>query len=261
MIEDRIALLNACISEIEKNCIISYASEQEDFVLYQMLSHIENGFYVDVGCSDANWGNVTRLFYDKGWKGINIDPFKPRMEHYDLIRPNDINLCMAISNKAGDFKIWLKDTSTTFDEETVERLGRENFTESVVKVATLNQIFERHCQYRDVHFLKIDVEHHEAQVLECLDLRKYRPFALCVESTLPYSTTPCWQEWEPLLFAHGYEFMTMRGVCRYYVAHERLPEVLTSLRKSVGAPCMRYVDLHKLSHIKSLMERDILLNT
>lgn len=55
--------------------IISYAQNFEDVMLWRALGHIEKGFYVDVGAGDPKLESVTKLFYDMGWNGINIEPY------------------------------------------------------------------------------------------------------------------------------------------------------------------------------------------
>ena len=32
------------------------------------------GFYVDVGAHDPVQDSVTKLFYDRGWRGVNVEP-------------------------------------------------------------------------------------------------------------------------------------------------------------------------------------------
>jgi len=53
---------------------VSYAQNYEDVMLWRALKHIENGFYIDVGAAWPSEHSVTKLFYDEGWRGINIEP-------------------------------------------------------------------------------------------------------------------------------------------------------------------------------------------
>ena len=36
--------------------------------------HGSSGFYVDIGAFHPTEDSVTKLFYDRGWRGINVDP-------------------------------------------------------------------------------------------------------------------------------------------------------------------------------------------
>lgn len=48
----------------------SYAQHGEDVVLNRAFKHQQNGFYVDVGAAGPVQHSVTKLFYDRGWRGI-----------------------------------------------------------------------------------------------------------------------------------------------------------------------------------------------
>jgi hypothetical protein len=54
--------------------IISHAQNHEDILLWRALHDVEDGFYLDVGAQDPSYDSVTRAFYDRGWRGINIEP-------------------------------------------------------------------------------------------------------------------------------------------------------------------------------------------
>ena len=53
---------------------ISYAQNFEDVILWRAFKNLQNGFYVDVGANDPINDSVTQAFYEKGWRGINIEP-------------------------------------------------------------------------------------------------------------------------------------------------------------------------------------------
>ena len=53
---------------------VSYAQNFEDVLLWRALGHIKNGVYIDVGANSHVEQSVTKVFYDAGWSGINIEP-------------------------------------------------------------------------------------------------------------------------------------------------------------------------------------------
>jgi hypothetical protein len=63
------------------------------------------GTYVDLGCFHPTRHNNTFEFYKKGWRGINIDLNPLTIDLFDFARPNDINVCAAISNNNKKKKI------------------------------------------------------------------------------------------------------------------------------------------------------------
>ena len=56
----------------------------------------------------------------------------------------------------------------------------------------------------DVHWMKIDVEGMEADVLRGWDATLLRPWILLIEATRPNSPEPCHEHWEPMVLAAGY---------------------------------------------------------
>ena len=54
--------------------IIYWSQYGEDLVLLSMLKDVDRGFYVDVGAMHPKYESVTKLFYDRGSRGINLEP-------------------------------------------------------------------------------------------------------------------------------------------------------------------------------------------
>lgn len=48
----------------------------EDNVLDWLTGYKKTGVYVDVGANHPDRMNNTKLFYERGWRGINIEPDK-----------------------------------------------------------------------------------------------------------------------------------------------------------------------------------------
>src|SRR5687767_2416808 len=80
---------------------ISYAQNCEDVMLYRALREVEHGFYVDVGANSPEVDSVTRAFYERGWRGINIEPMTVCHEQLAAARPRDINLPIALGETSG----------------------------------------------------------------------------------------------------------------------------------------------------------------
>lgn len=84
---------------------------------------------------------------------------------------------------------------------------------------TLADICAEHVR-GEIHFLKIDVEGFEGEVLKGMDLRSWRPWVLVVEATVPGSSETNHGSWEHLITPFDYQFAYFDGLNRYYVAAE-----------------------------------------
>ena len=204
--------------------MISYAQNFEDVLLNRVFQQQESGFYIDVGAMDPEEGSVTKSFYDRGWRGINIEP--DRRFHLKLCaeRVRDTNLNIAVGDLPGSHTFFAFEDQgiSTFDESFRDYFldkGRP-FCETVCDVTTLAEICRAHVNGQ-IDFLKIDAEGWEGPVLRGADWVNYRPLVLLIECTAPYSHTPLWGDWEPYLLGRcGYLFVYFDGLNRYYVREE-----------------------------------------
>jgi FkbM family methyltransferase len=203
--------------------IISYAQNFEDIMLYRALKNVKNGFYIDIGAADPIAESVSKLFYDKGWRGINIEPNTDNFKKLSSNRPNDINLNVAISDQNinnVDFFEYLTPgfyNSGSLDLQHVELTKKFGFLVNNYKVniLTLDNIFETY-KLKDVHWLKIDVEGSEYNVLKGWNLN-INPWIVVIESFDNYSLEQSYEKWEFMLFKKGYKFVYSDFVNRFYL--------------------------------------------
>jgi FkbM family methyltransferase len=208
---------------------ISYAQNYEDVMLYRALKGVEKGFYIDVGAMDPILDSVTKAFYERGWRGINIEPVPQWYEKLALDRPEDTNLNVAILDRPGMVHLHeVADTGlSTFDGTLAERHRAEGGYQAQdipVTAMTLDMVLEEH-PLPEIHFLKVDVEGAERQVLEGINLERTRPWIILVEATKPLTQEQDYDVWEHLITDKGYLFVHFDGLNRFYVARER-PELV-----------------------------------
>src|SRR5258707_4977457 len=79
---------------------VSYAQNCEDVVLWRALKDVDRGFYVDCGAYHPTQHSVTRAFYERGWRGINVEPLPALIREFAEQRTSDFNLAVALSDKA-----------------------------------------------------------------------------------------------------------------------------------------------------------------
>lgn len=206
---------------------VSYAQNAEDVVLWRALGHVERGTYVDVGANDPTIDSVTRAFYDRGWRGVNIEPMAEFADELRRERPEDVTVEAAVTREDGG-EVVLHEVRGTGLSTIVDPVGPdtavsdEQTSDVVVPTRTLSSIVDEHLGDQTVHFCKIDVEGAEPEVLASVDLLDWRPWVLVVESTSPNSTEPTFEEWEPDVLASGYRFCLFDGLSRFYVADEHV---------------------------------------
>jgi len=212
--------------------IISYAQNHEDIILWRALKHVAMGFYIDVGANDPVEDSVTKLFYEHGWNGINIEPSLVYFERLQKERSRDVNLAFVVG--ASDEIVTFYETATRGWSTSNQRVGelyRANGQASLKEVQQhrLNTILESHGN-KTIHFIKIDVEGAEAEVISGLDFERFRPWVLVVESLDPISHQPEYEKWESKVISGGYNFVFFDGLNRFYVAkeHEELIPAFSS---------------------------------
>jgi FkbM family methyltransferase len=206
---------------------VSYAQNGEDVVLWRALHAVPEGRYVEVGANDPTTHSISKAFYDRGWAGIAIEPVPALATAFRTARPRDTVVEAAITADPVDtVQLHLiEDTglSTLRDDIGAEHAGSGWSVEDVTVAARrLDAVLDEHVgEGQDVHFLVIDTEGGERQVLESIDLARWRPWVLVIEATAPMSDRRTHDEWEELVLSAGYDFVMFDGLSRWYVAKER----------------------------------------
>jgi FkbM family methyltransferase len=210
--------------------MISFAQNSEDILLYRCFRDVATGFYVDVGAFHPEIASVTKLFYDKGWSGINIEPGKG-IAALQAARPRDVNLAVAISDHSGEANFYEHPNdpgSSTLSPEVppviAERAGNRQLHR--VSLLTLTQVLDAHAPTRHLHFLKVDAEGAETAVMTGLDLKRYRPEVILIESTEPYSTIRRTEPWNDILAAADYRLAYFDGINDFWVREESAERLL-----------------------------------
>ncbi len=203
---------------------ISYAQNFEDIMLWRALKHIKNGFYVDIGAHHPIIHSVSYAFYQQGWRGVHIEPVHEYAELLKKARPDEMVLEIAIGDQDGDCELniipgsGLSTCNKNYAKNHAINAGLKSHTQ-LVPLSTLQTALKPYIN-REIHWLKIDVEGAEKNVLEGWDSQILRPWIMIVEATIPCSSVTTHTEWEYILFEANYQFVYFDGLNRFYVAKE-----------------------------------------
>ena len=207
---------------------LSYAQNFEDVMLWRALGHVSNGMYVDIGAQHPRIDSISRAFYERGWRGVHIEPVPAFAQLLRADRPDETVLQVALGEHEGTLELnvfadtGLSTAITSYAER--HQVERGYAVERIqTPVLTLKSALAW-LAGKDVHWLKIDVEGFEEQVLRGWDSQRLRPWILVVEATVPNSTETDYDKWEPLVNEAGYRFVYFDGLNRFYIANEH-PEL------------------------------------
>jgi FkbM family methyltransferase len=219
----------------------SFAQNGEDVILWRALGHIHHGRYIDVGANDPTWLSVSKAFYDHGWRGIAIEPSHHFAQLLREQRPEDL-IVEAAASARGQGTVLLHEIQdsglSTLVDEVRDQHVSQGWDVHEVEVATssLNEILDAaDWGGLDIHFMSVDVEGAEGDVLASIDLTRWRPWILVIESTAPLATNETHSRWESGVLGAGYEFCLFDGLSRYYVAQEHADQLRHDLSYS---PCV-----------------------
>jgi len=201
---------------------ISYAQNFEDVRLWRAFSDVSAGRYLDIGTQDPVRDSVSLAFYERGWRGIHVEPTPDYAAAMRAARPDELVIEAAVSTAPGPiqfFEIPQTGLSTGVPDIAEHHAGIGwPVREITVPTVTLAGLFDLMGE-EPIHWLKIDVEGMEADVLASWGDHPARPAALVIEATIPNTQIPTHDAWYELVLSRGYSDVLFDGLSRYFI-HE-----------------------------------------
>ena len=200
--------------------LVSYSANLEDVILDRIFRDRPLGVFVDIGAAHPKMENDCKALYDRGWRGINIEP-NPSL-HAELLRerPGDACLNLAVDEVAGQACYYqVEDTGlSTLDPVEAERCRTNGWTvtERTVSTRPLRDILAE-AGFDRIDLLKVDVEGWEERVLLSNDWQRFRPDVILVEATLPERPVRRETGIAALLGRQGYGHAYFDGLNDFYV--------------------------------------------
>ncbi|MYN39727.1 FkbM family methyltransferase [Duganella sp. FT109W] len=162
---------------------VSYAPNFEDVMLWRALRHVAHGFYVDVGAGAPVLGSVTQAFYQRGWRGINLEPARALQERLSAARPADVTLALLAGSTDGEALFYdsgaSQRSSTDAEQARACRTDGLEVMQRPVRQTTLDAICEEHAEGA-IHFVNLAVNGAEAEVLAGFELARWQPWIVLV---------------------------------------------------------------------------------
>ena len=213
-----------------------YSQNFEDVMLARCFSDRSEGFYIDVGAQHEEIDSVTKHFYEAGWSGINIEPVKEFADTFTS-RKRDTTICCAAGGHEGsdNLAISLRTGLSTFDRTNATKanaLGHIVETRAITIRKLDDILLDLGHETLSFEFLKIDVEGFELDVLEGIDLKRFRPEVILCEVTEPNTSNKSATYTKICERVEGFEYhpIYFDGLNQWWCASEK---------ESVYAPCFK----------------------
>ncbi len=237
----------------------SYSQNLEDVLLRRALSDVEAGQYVDIGAGHPISQSVTKGFYEIGWRGINVEPLVDRYVELCDDRPRDLNLRAVVLAETGLATVYRADRDlgaySTTDIEVRDQLLTNGFELTEVRAASLTLHDVLALLPGDIHFLKIDVEGAELDVLRSHDFKDRRPWIVVVEVVAGQSALPERRDGIRRYLEEAlYDWVFFDGLNAYYVAHEKRADLKGKFDSPVNVRDLYIRPLSESEAVRSLGE-------
>lgn len=192
----------------------TYAQHGDDLMLLNLCELL--GIYpgteptwLDVGCHHPTTISNTRLLYDRGYHGVNVDANSHLMLAFAGERPRDTNVCTAVGIDAGryPFHVFHPDSGrNTLSQAEVDRVRPvmgEPLEVAMVQVVTLNQLVDQQLGRFFPPILLLDVEGLDFDILNATRFDPHPPQVIVVETrledTLRMVQVGAWKGYRPLV--------------------------------------------------------------
>ena len=187
-----------------------YFSQQgEDYILDAFFGFRPTGFFVDVGAFDGVHLSNSYIFEQRGWSGLCIEAAPIYFDLCAQNRPGTRCIhaaCVAVEGgpvefrfeRGGLFSGVKADPNNVTREFASKGIRFEGFENISVPSCTLNAVLGG--SVSEIDFVSIDVEGSEIDVLNGLDLDRYRPRVLLLEA----NNNPALQALDAHLAPRGY---------------------------------------------------------
>mgnify|MGYP001323359358 CR=1 FL=1 len=168
-----------------------YSQYGEDKEIAKFFEKKSAGYYFDIGCFHPIRYSNTFYLFKKGWSGTNIDVNQTSIDLFNIARPNDKNICAAISDVSIDVDFFEDDILgpvNTIDNKMYEKSKGIFFKKGIVKKIKTLKVFDivpENLIYEKTDFLNIDAEGSDYKIISQIDLKNSNISLVAIETHDP----------------------------------------------------------------------------
>ena len=171
----------------------SYSQAGEDMIAAYFFGRfkIRDISYLDVGAWDPILINNTYYFYERGHRGVLVEPNVDMSEKLRTVRPRDTTLVAGIGlgkPTVADYYVMSNPSWSTFDKGEAEHQVKATDGKITIKevrkmpLLDINDVMAEHFGAKAPAYVSIDAEGLHLAILKSVDFERFRPALICVET-------------------------------------------------------------------------------
>lgn len=167
--------------KLDSYCAVDCKRQPITKRILEYIGSIPNGFYLEAGAYDGILQSNTKFLEEEyGWSGILIEPSPKVFQELVKNRPDNIsiNKCLVSCNYGNKTIMGAFDNGPMSSVNNMRNI--ENAELISVECDTLENILDE-LLVAKIDFMTVDTEGYELEVLEGLNLNKYRPTYIMIE--------------------------------------------------------------------------------
>ena len=168
-----------------------YSQYGEDKEIANFFKKKVRGYYCDIGCFHPIRYSNTFYLFKKGWSGTNIDVNQTSIDLFNIARPNDQNICAALSDVSNEVNFFEDDILgpvNTINKKMYDKSKDIFFKKGIVKKIKTSKVFDivsKRILYEKTDFLNIDAEGSDYKIIKQIDLRNSKIDLVAIETHDP----------------------------------------------------------------------------
>lgn len=182
---------------------ITYSQHGEDLMIVGLFDQlgIKTPSYLDLGAHHPVHISNTKLLYDRGSRGVNVEANPNLIREFIFQRPHDVNVNYGVGLMTSEATFYMYDNwsgRNTFSKTELARVtedyGMKLQSTQLIPILRLDEIVDRYCNGLFPEFLTSDIEGLDFDILQQAYFFSTRgkPKIICVEVRLKDTQSFCY---------------------------------------------------------------------